>query len=71
MRWMTIIVKLFAKLIIKKCGELNKTQSYDLLGVLVDTEDGDGFDDVCLNTVKRVHSYLGANTLEKYFGVEE
>jgi hypothetical protein len=36
----------------------NRELSHELLGVIVDTEEGDGFDDVCLNTVKRVCSKL-------------
>lgn len=59
------------EMILKECAALNKTQSYDLMGVIADTEEGDGFDDVCLNTVKRVADYLGDNSLAKHFGVEE
>lgn len=36
----------------------NKKLSYELLGVIVDVEQGDGFDTVCLNTIKRVHTAL-------------
>ena len=61
----------FAELIVKECAKLNRTQSYELSGVVVDTEDGHGFDSVCLNTVKRVEQYLAGNDLLKHFGVEE
>ena len=61
----------FAELIVRECAKLNKKQSYELTGVIVDTEEGDGFDHICLDTVKRVESYLASNTLMKYFGVEE
>ena len=61
----------FAELIVRECVELNRTQSYELSGVVVDTEDGDGFDDVCLTTVKRVEQYLAGDDLLKHFGVEE
>ena len=61
----------FAELIVGECAKLNRTQSYELSGVVVDTEDGHGFDDVCLNTVKRVEQYLAGNDLLKHFGVEE
>jgi len=61
----------FAELIVRECAELNRTQSYELSGVVVDTEDGDGFDDVCLTTVKRVEQYLAGDDLLKHFGVEE
>ena len=61
----------FAELIVKECARLNRLQSYELSGVVVDTEDGHGFDSVCLNTVKRVEQYLAGNDLLKHFGVEE
>ena len=61
----------FAELIVRECARLNRTQSYELSGVVVDTEDGHGFDSVCLNTVKRVEQYLAGNDLLKHFGVEE
>ena len=60
----------FAELIVRECADLNKQQMYELMGVITDVEDGDGFDNVCLTTVKRVQDYLGSNTLEKHFGVE-
>ena len=60
----------FAELIVKECAKLNKHQSYELMGVITDVEEGDGFDDVCLNTVKRVAERL-ANDLKEHFGVEE
>ena len=61
----------FAELIVRECAKLNRTQSYELSGVVVDTEDGHGFDDVCLTTVKRVEQYLAGDDLLKHFGVEE
>jgi hypothetical protein len=61
----------FAELIVKECTRLNRTQSFELAGVVVDTEDGHGFDSVCLTTVKRVEQYLAGNDLLKHFGVEE
>ena len=61
----------FAELIVQECAKLNRTQSYELSGVVVDTEDGHGFDDVCLTTVKRVEQYLAGDDLLKHFGVEE
>jgi len=63
-------VEKFAQLIIQKCDELNKKQSYELLGVIHDVEEGDGFDDICLDTVKRVATYLNTD-LKEHFGVEE
>ena len=59
----------FAELIVRECAKLNKHQSYELMGVITDVEEGDGFDDVCLNTVKRVAERL-ANDLKEHFGVE-
>ena len=59
----------FAELIVKECAQLNQEQSYELAGVIIDTEEGDGFDPVCLTTVKRVHDYLAGNQLTDYFGV--
>ena len=60
----------FAELIVKECARLNRLQSYELMGVITDVEEGNGFDDVCLNTVKRVAEHL-ANDLKEHFGVEE
>jgi len=60
----------FAELIVRECAKLNKHHSYELMGVITDVEEGDGFDDVCLNTVKRVAEYL-AKDLKEHFGVEE
>ena len=60
----------FAELIVAECAKLNKHQSYELMGVIADVEQGDGFDDVCLNTVKRVAEHL-AKDLKEHFGVEE
>ena len=48
----------FAQLIVAECDRLNRKQSFELTGVVVDVEQGDGFDSVCLDTVKRVESYL-------------
>ena len=62
--------KKFAELIVRECARLNRHQSYELMGVITDVEEGDGFDDVCLNTVKRVAEHL-ANDLKQHFGVEE
>ena len=64
-------IEFFAEQIVQECAKLNRTQSYELSGVVVDTEDGHGFDSVCLNTVKRVEQYLAGNDLLKHFGVEE
>ena len=60
----------FAELIVREYAKLNKHHSYELMGVITDVEEGDGFDDVCLNTVKRVAEYL-AKDLKEHFGVEE
>ena len=62
--------KEFAELIVRECARLNKHQSYELMGVITDVEEGDGFDDICLNTVKRVAEHL-ANDLKEHFGVTE
>jgi len=60
----------FAQLIVRECARLNKYQSYELMGVITDVEEGDGFDDVCLSTVKQVAEHLAKDLLE-HFGVEE
>jgi hypothetical protein len=65
-----IFLPKFAQLIVGECAKLNKHQSYELMGVITDVEEGDGFDDVCLNTVKRVAEHL-AKDLKEHFGVEE
>jgi hypothetical protein len=67
---LSIAQQKFAELIVKECAKLNKHQSYELMGVITDVEEGDGFDDVCLNTVKRVTDHL-AKDLKEHFGVEE
>jgi len=61
----------FAELIVRECARLNLELSYELAGVIIDTEEGIGFDSVCLNTVKQVHNSLASNQLTKHFGVEE
>ena len=61
----------FAELIVRECDQLNQKQSFELTGVVVDVEQGNGFDSVCLDTVERVESYLADSTLKKHFGVEE
>jgi len=62
-------MQLFAELIVRECVKLNKDQSHELMGVIADVEEGDGFDDVCLNTVKRVAEHLAKDLLE-HFEVE-
>jgi len=61
----------FAELIVRECAKLNKKQYYELLGVIVDTEENDGFDDTCLDTVKRVAEYLGSDALIDHFGEKQ
>jgi len=68
--WDNVPLAKFAELIVGECAKLNKHQSYELMGVITDVEEGDGFDDVCLNTVKRVAEHL-AKDLKEHFGVEE
>ena len=62
-------MQLFAELIVQECARLNKQQSHELMGVIADVEEGDGFDDVCLSTVKRVAENLAKDLLE-HFEVE-
>jgi len=42
-----------------------KSLSLELLGVITDIEQGNGFDDVCLQTIKRVYSQLSAKCAGK------
>jgi len=63
-------IEKFAELIVRECARLNKHQSYELMGVITDVEEGDGFDDVCLSTVKQVAERLAKDLLE-HFGVGE
>ena len=63
-------IEKFAELIVRECARLNLELSYELAGVIVDTEEGIGFDSVCLNTVKQVHNSLASNQLTEHFGVE-
>ena len=60
----------FVQLIVQECARLNKHQSHELMGVIADVEEGDGFDDVCLSTVKRVAEHLAKDLLE-HFEVEQ
>ena len=48
-----------------------KVLSYELLGVITDVEEGGGFDEVCLNTIKRVHNILAGAELmsDKGYGI--
>jgi len=62
-------MQLFAELIVQECVKLNKHQSHELMGVITDVEEGDGFDDVCLSTVKQVAEHLAKDLLE-HFEVE-
>ena len=64
-------IEKIAELIVRECARLNLELSYELAGVIVDTEDGIGFDSVCLNTVKQVHNSLASRQLTEHFGVEE
>jgi hypothetical protein len=69
--WDQKAIEKFAELIVRECDELNKKQSYELMGVIHDVENtSTGFDDLCLNTVKRVAAYLNTD-LKEHFGVEE
>ena len=68
---LSILKDKFAELIVRECARLNLELSYELAGVIVDTEEGIGFDSVCLNTVKQVHNSLASNQLTEHFGVEE
>ena len=70
-QWIEVYNEKLAMLIVAECDCLNRTQSFELAGVIVDTEEGNGFDAVCLGTVKQVENYLADNTLKKHFGVEE
>lgn len=61
-------LKKYAELIVKECNKLNRKHSFELMGVIVDTEQGAGFDSICLDTVKRVHQYLADDMLDTHFG---
>jgi hypothetical protein len=63
-------MQLFAELIVQECAKLNKNQSYELMGVIADIENGNVFDDVCLTSVKQVEQYLLGKDLLEHFGVE-
>jgi hypothetical protein len=39
------------------CDDL-RDLSYELKGVILDVENGNGFDEICLNTIKRVQAAL-------------
>lgn len=44
---------------------LARKQYYELEGVIIDTERGRGFDEVCLNTIKRVQCELASMSEEQ------
>jgi hypothetical protein len=65
-------LKKFAVLLIEECAKLNRKQSYNIMGVLVDmAEPNAEFDRVCLNTVNHVQAYLSGDALKQHFRVEE
>lgn len=53
--------------IIKVCQKANQRQAFELMGAISDIEQGNGFDEVCLSTVKRVKDYLYNDSLEQLF----
>ena len=63
-------MQLFAESIVRECAKFNRNQSYELMGVIADVENGNEFDDVCLTSVKQVEQYLSGTDLLKHFGVE-
>jgi hypothetical protein len=63
-------MQLFAESIVKECARLNKDQSYELMGVIADVENGNQFDGVCLTSVKQVEHYLSGTDLQKHFEIE-
>ena len=63
-------MQLFAESIVRECAKLNRNQSYELMGVIADVENGNVFDDVCLTSVKQVEQYLSGTDLLKHFEVE-
>ena len=71
-KWSALYNQKFAQLIVQECAELNRKQSYNIMGVLVDMAEPDAeFDRVCLNTVNHVQAYLSGDALKQHFGVEE
>jgi len=64
-----VFAEKFAALIIAECAALNKKTGYNLSGVIADVEfSKDGFDEVCLNTVKYVETYMFSDAFKKHFG---
>ena len=63
-------MQLFAESIVRECAKLNRNQSYELMGVIADAENGNVFDDVCLTSVKQVEQYLSGSDLLKHFEFE-
>ena len=63
-------MQLFAESIVRECAKLNRNQSYELMGVIADVENGNVFDDVCFTSVKQVEQYLSGTDLLKHFEVE-
>jgi hypothetical protein len=48
----------------ERLREVARKQYYELEGVVVDAERGHGFDETCLNTIKRVQGELAAMSKE-------
>ena len=63
-------MQLFAESIVRECAKLNRNQSYELMGVIADVENGNVFDDVCFTSVKQVEQYLSGSDLLKHFEFE-
>ena len=61
-------IQKFAELIIRECAAVNEQQALELLGVITDVENGSGFDDTCMNTLKQTHANLTSN-IQEHFGV--
>lgn len=56
----------FAQLIVKECAFHNRQLSYELAGILEDVQHGEGFDEVCLQTLLRVEQALHRKDLYDY-----
>lgn len=62
--FLSLRTRIFGSLILKECEKKLRHQGYELMGVITDCEE-EGFDDTCLETVKRVEKYLLGNQLSK------
>ena len=54
-------------LVLSTCGEMNREQSYELMGAIEDISELGECDGTSMHTLREIQSYLNHNTMYKYF----